>query len=147
MTEISNRKAFHLYSIETTYTAGIVLNGPEVKSIRQGQVSFNDSYCLIDDHNEIWLKSLYIAPYSNEFFNEKKPDSDRKLLLEKKEINKIRQKFLEKGYTLIPLKIFNNEHNLIKIIIGLGKGKKLVDKRLLEKTKEVTRDINRKYKL
>ncbi len=147
MTEISNRKAYHLYSIEATYTAGMVLNGAEVKSIRQGQVSFNDSYCLIDDHNEIWLKSLYIAPYSNDMISEKKTDRDRKLLLEKKEIHKLQQKYLEKGYTLIPLRIFNNNHNLIKIDIGLGKGKKLVDKRLSEKTKEVSRNLQRKYKL
>ena len=119
--------------------------GTEIKSIRTGKVSFNDSYCLITD-GEIWLKSLNISPYSHGTTSNHDPVRDRKLLLQKREINKIVAKLKEKGYTLIPLKIFINSKNLAKIEIGLAKGKKLHDKRESIKQKDVEREMKRYLK-
>jgi SsrA-binding protein len=140
--DIKNRSAFHEFFIDATFNAGLVLLGTEVKSIRQGKVSFNDSYCLINK-GEIWLKSLHIAEYSHGTVNNHDPLRDRKLLLEKREIRKIESKLKEKGYTLIPLKLYFTENNLIKIELGLAKGKKLHDKRETVKQKDVEREMKR----
>jgi len=140
--EIKNRSAFHEYFFDNKYVAGIVLTGTEVKSLRDGKASFNDSYCIIHK-GEIWLKSLHIAEYSHGTVNNHDPIRDRKLLLQKREINKIEGKLKEKGYTLIPLRIFFNEKNLIKVEIGLGKGKKLHDKRETIKKRDVEREMKR----
>lgn len=140
--EIKNRSAFHEYFFDNKYVAGIVLTGTEVKSLRDGKASFNDSYCIIHK-GEMWLKSLHIAEYSHGTVNNHDPVRDRKLLLQKREINKIEGKLKEKGYTLIPLRIFFNEKNLIKVEIGLGKGKKLHDKRETIKKRDVEREMKR----
>ena len=145
MTEFKNRSAYHEYFIDTKYEAGMILLGTEIKSIRTGKVSFNDSYCLITD-GEIWLKSLNISPYSHGTTSNHDPVRDRKLMLQKREINKIVAKLKEKGYTLIPLKIFINSKNLAKIEIGLAKGKKLHDKRESIKQKDVEREMKRYLK-
>ena len=142
MTEIKNRSAFHEYFFDNKYVAGVVLTGTEVKSLREGKASFNDSYCLIHK-GEMWLKSLHIAEYSHGTTNNHDPIRDRKLLLQKREISKIEGKLKEKGYTLIPLRIFFNEKNLIKVEIGLGKGKKLHDKRETIKKRDVEREMKR----
>ena len=143
--EIKNRSAFHEFFIDNSYVAGIVLTGTEVKSLRTGKASFNDSYCLIHK-GEVWLKSLHIAEYSHGTVNNHDPVRDRKLLLEKREIKKIDAKLKEKGYTLVPLRIFFNEKNLIKIEIGLAKGKKLHDKRETIKNRDVEREMKRYIK-
>jgi SsrA-binding protein len=143
--EIKNRSAFHEYFIDNTYVAGIVLRGTEVKSLRAGKTSFNDSYCIIHK-GEVWLKSLHIAEYSHGTVNNHDPLRDRKLLLEKREIRKIDAKLKEKGYTVVPLRIFFNEKNLIKIEIGLGRGKKLHDKRETIKNRDVEREMKRYIK-
>ena len=140
--EIKNRSAFHEYFFDNKYVAGIVLTGTEVKSLREGKASFNDSYCVIHK-GEIWIKSLHIAEYSHGTVNNHVPVRDRKLLLQKREIKKIEAKLKEKGYTLIPLLIFFNEKNLIKVEIGLGKGKKLHDKRETIKKRDVEREMKR----
>jgi len=140
--EIKNRSAFHEYFFDNQYVAGIVLTGTEVKSLREGKASFNDSYCMIHK-GEMWLKSLHIAEYSHGNANNHDPIRDRKLLLQKREISKIEGKLKEKGYTLIPLRIFFNEKNLIKVEIGLGKGKKLHDKRETIKKRDVEREMKR----
>jgi SsrA-binding protein len=140
--EIKNRSAFHEYFFDNKYVAGIVLTGTEVKSLRDGKASFNDSYCIIHK-GEMWLKSLHIAEYSHGTINNHDPIRDRKLLLQKREISKIEGKLKEKGYTLIPLRIFFNEKNLIKVEIGLGKGKKLHDKRETIKKRDVEREMKR----
>ena len=140
--EIKNRSAFYEYFIDNQYVAGIVLTGTEVKSLREGKASFNDSYCLIHK-GEVWIKSLHIAEYSHGTVNNHDPIRDRKLLLQKREIRKIEGKLKEKGYTLIPLRIFFNEKNLIKVEIGLGKGKKLHDKRETIKNRDVEREMKR----
>ena len=143
--EIKNRSIYHEYFIDAKYDAGMVLLGTEVKSIRTGKVSFNDSYCLLHD-GEIWLKSLHIAEYSHGNLNNHDPVRDRKLLLQKKEIKKIQGKLKEKGYTLVPLRIYFNESNLAKIEIGLAKGKKLHDKRESIKQKDEEREMKRHLK-
>ena len=143
--EIKNRSIYHEYFIDTKYEAGMVLLGTEIKSMRTGKVSFNDSYCLISD-GEVWLKSLNIAQYSHGNMNNHDPVRDRKLLLHKKEITKIVAKLKEKGYTLVPLRIFMNSKNLAKIEIGLAKGKKLHDKRESIKQKDVEREMKRYLK-
>ncbi|HQV60722.1 MAG: SsrA-binding protein SmpB [Chitinophagaceae bacterium] len=145
MAELRNRQAYHEYFIDAKYEAGMVLLGTEVKSLRAGRASFNDSYCLIHK-GEIWIKSLHIAEYSHGTVNNHDPLRDRKLLLEKREIKKIEAKLKEKGYTLVPLRIFFNEKNLAKIEIGLARGKKLYDKRESIKQKDVEREIKRYLK-
>src|SRR5687767_15166570 len=142
MSEIKNRSAYHEYFIDAKYEAGMVLLGTEVKSIRGGKVSFNDSYCLLHK-GEIWIKSLHIAEYSHGNLNNHDPVRDRKLLLQKREIKKIETKLKEKGYTLVPLLIFFNEKNLVKVEIGLGKGKKLHDKRETIEKRDVEREMKR----
>lgn len=143
--EIRNRSAFHEFFIDNKYEAGMVLLGTEVKSIRNGKVSFNDSYCLIHK-GEIWIKSLHIAEYSHGNINNHDPMRDRKLLLQKREIKKIESKLKEKGYTLVPLRIFFNEKALVKMEIGLAKGKKLHDKRESIRQKDVEREMKRHLK-
>ena len=145
MTEIKNRSAYHEYFIDAKYEAGMVLLGTEVKSIRIGKASFNDSYCIINK-GEIWIKSLHIAEYSHGNINNHEAMRDRKLLLQKKEIKKIESKLKEKGYTLIPLRIYFNEKALIKIEIGLAKGKKLHDKRDTIRQKDAEREMKRQLK-
>lgn len=142
VTEIKNRSAFYEYFIDNKYVAGIVLSGTEVKSLREGKASFNDSYCIIHK-GEVWIKSLHIAEYSHGTVNNHDPVRDRKLLLQKREIRKIESKLKEKGYTLVPLRIFFNEKNLVKVEIGLAKGKKLHDKRETIKKRDVEREMKR----
>lgn len=142
--EISNRKAYHDYFFENTYIAGIVLNGTEVKSLRSGKASFNDSYCYFDD-GELYVRSLHISEYSYGTYNNHEPMQERKLLMNKKELQKLEGKTKEKGYSIIPLKIFLTEKGIFKMEIGLGKGKKNYDKRETIKERDSDRDIKRKY--
>ena len=143
--DIKNRSAYHHYFIDTKYEAGMVLLGTEVKSLREGKASFNDSYCIIHK-GEIWVKSLHISEYSHGTVNNHDPLRDRKLLLNKREINKIIAKLKEKGYTLVPLRIFFNEKNLAKIEIGLARGKKLYDKRETIRKRDTEREVKRLLK-
>lgn len=145
MSEIKNRSAYHEYFIDAKYEAGMVLAGTEVKSVRGGKVSFNDSYCHLYN-GEVWIKSLHIAQYSHGNLNNHTALGDRKLLLHKKEIRKIETKLKEKGYTLIPLRMYFNENNFVKVEIGLAKGKKLHDKRETIKQKDVEREMKRYIK-
>jgi SsrA-binding protein len=145
MAELNNRSAFYEYFIDDKYTAGILLTGTEVKSLREGKASFSDSYCIIHK-GEAWLKSFHIAEYSHGTANNHEPLRERKLLLQKREIKKIESKLKEKGYTLIPLRIFFNEKNLAKVEIGLARGKKIHDKRQSIKKREMERDIKRHLK-
>jgi SsrA-binding protein len=126
--EISNRKAYHEYFFEAKYIAGLVLAGTEIKSLRAGKASFNDSYCYFDK-GELYVKSLHISEYSFGTYNNHEPMQERKLLLQKRELRKLEAKTKEKGYSIIPLKIYLTEKGLFKMEIGLGKGKKIYDKR------------------
>lgn len=145
MAEIRNRSAYHDYYIEDKYDAGLVLAGTEVKSLREGRASFNDSYCFFHK-GELWIKSLHITPYSHGTVNNHDPVQERKLLLHKKELRKLEAKIKEKGYSIVPLRIFFNEKGLAKLEIGLGKGKKLYDKRETIKQRDTERDIKRYLK-
>lgn len=140
--EIKNRSASYEYFIEDTFDAGMMLTGTEVKAIRDGRVSFNDSYCLLD-RGELYVKGLHISPYEFGSYANHNPTRERKLLLKKKELDKIAQKLKEKGFTIIPLSIYFNQRGYAKMRIGLGKGKKLHDKRESIKQRESEREIKR----
>lgn len=142
--EISNRKAYYEYFFEQTYIAGLVLSGTEIKSLRAGKASFNDSYCVFQN-GELFVKSLHISEYSFGTYTNHEPMQERKLLLNKRELQKLEAKTKEKGYSIIPLKIFLAESGYFKMEIGLGKGKKNYDKRESIKERETDRDIKRKY--
>lgn len=125
--------------------AGIVLMGTEVKSIREGKLSFNDAFCLFD-RGELWVRGLYIAEYALGTSNNHIAAHDRKLLLGKRELKKLEGKLKDKGYTIIPLKVFLNEKNLVKVEVGLGRGKKTHDKRESIKERDTQREIKRYLK-
>lgn len=143
--EIKNRSAFFEYYIDDKYVAGMALLGTEVKSLRTGRASFNDSYCIFQK-GELWIKSLHIAEYSHGTVNNHDPVRDRKLLLTKRELKRLEAKIKEKGYTIIPLRIFFTEKNLAKIEVGLAKGKKLHDKRETIKQRDTERELKRYIK-
>jgi len=140
--EMNNRQAFFHYFIEDRYVAGIVLLGSEVKSIREGKLSFNDAYCFFDN-GELWIKGLYIGEYSRGTVNNHIAVHDRKLLLSKKELKKWEGKMKDKGLTIVPLRVFFTEKQLVKVEIGLARGKKLHDKRDTIRSREVDREIKR----
>ena len=142
---IKNRPATFEYAIEDKLTAGVMLTGSEIKSVRNGKVSFNDSYCLIHK-GEVWIKSLHIAEYVNAGYAGHEPTRERKLLLNKKEIKKWEQKMKEKGYTIVPLAMYINEAGYAKLDIGLGKGKKLHDKRDTIKARDADKELKRYMK-
>ena len=142
---IKNRPATFEYAIEDKLTAGIMLTGSEIKSIRNGKVSFNDSYCFFSK-GELWVKSLHIAEYVNAGYAGHDHTRERKLLLNKRELAKWQAKIKEKGLTIVPLAVFINENGFAKMEIGLGKGKKLHDKRETIKSREADREIKRYLK-
>ena len=140
--EIKNRSAYFEYFIDDKFTAGIVLTGTEVKSLRQGKASFNDSYCIFQK-GELCIRSFHISEYSHGTVNNHDPIRERKLLLNKRELKKMQAKMKEKGYTIIPLRLFFNEKNLAKLEIGLGKGKKMHDKRDTIRQRDTEREMKR----
>jgi len=145
MKTILNRKAHYDYTILEEFIAGIVLQGSEVKSIREGHCNISDAYCYI--HNgELFLKNCNISKYKSDLFSNHDELADRKLLLTKKEIRTLNQELQKPGYTIIPLKIFCTKNNLIKIEIGLCKGKHEYDKRESIKDRDSQREIDRVLK-
>ena len=140
--EIKNRSAYHDYFIEDKYDAGMVLAGTEVKSIRDGKVNFVDSFCVFFK-GELWLRNMHIAEYRFGTTNNHIAVHDRKLLLTKHELRKLENKIKEKGYTIVPLRIFFSEKGLAKLEIGLGKGKKEYDKRESIKQRDTAKEIKR----
>lgn len=143
--EIVNRKARHEYSFLQEFEAGIQLLGPEVKSIKAGNANLRDAYCLIKK-GELYIKSLYIAPYEQAHIDIE-TRRDRKLLLRKSEIRKIEKKAKEKGYTIVPLRIYFNDRGFIKVAIALAQGKTSYDKRHSIKDKDTRREMERVKKL
>lgn len=139
---IKNRPATFEYAIEDRLTAGIMLTGSEIKSVRNGKVSFNDSYCFFNK-GELWIKSLHIAEYVNAGYAGHDPVRERKLLLNKRELAKWATKVKEKGLAIIPLSMFINDNGFAKVEIGLGKGKKLHDKRESIKSRDADREIKK----
>ncbi|MEQ8947727.1 MAG: SsrA-binding protein SmpB [Balneola sp.] len=141
---IQNRKARHDYQVEETFEAGIVLKGTEVKSIRQGKASFTDSFAFLKN-GEVFLRELYIKPYEHGSYYNHDPRRERKLLLNKKEIRQLDKFVQQKGYTLVPLKMYFKRGNA-KILIGVAKGKKSFDKRDSIKEKDLKRQLDRNVK-
>ena len=133
---IKNRRATFDYAIGDTYTAGIVLTGTEIKSIREGKASLVDTFCYVDN-GEVWVKNMYIAEYFYGSYNNHAERRDRKLLLSRKEINKIEKSGKEAGFTIVPLR------GLAKLVIGIARGKKEYDKRQSIKEREDKRDMAR----
>ena len=141
---VTNKKARHNYHIDDEYEAGIVLVGSEVKAIREGRVSFKDSYADIK-RGEVFLRQLHISPYAFAYNANHESMRTRKLLLHNYEIKKLIGKIKEQGYSLVPLKIYF-KNDKIKILLGLGKGKKLYDKRESIKQRDVKREMDREKK-
>jgi SsrA-binding protein len=137
----SNRKARHDYSIEDTFEAGMVLTGSEMKSVRAGQVNLKESYAVIRE-GEVWLVNAHIAAYKQASRENHEPRRDRKLLLHRREINRLIGKLHEKGLTLVPLQLYL-KNSRAKIEVGLARGKKLYDKRETMREKTDQRQINR----
>jgi len=143
---IINRRARHEYHILETYEVGIILTGPEVKSIRAGQANLAEAHCIIRNEKMI-LIGCHISPYKPAAMNNPaEPARSRELLLHKKELLRLIGKLKEKGLTLVPLKLYFNERGFAKLEIGLAKGKKLYDKRQDKKEKDIKRDLQRQYK-
>ena len=140
----NNKKAYHDYFIEETYEAGIALHGTEVKSLRMGKCSIKESFVRIENE-EVYIYGMHISPYEKGNIFNRDPLRVKKLLLHKSEIRKMKGKIAEKGYTLVPLKVYFNR-SLVKVEIGLAKGKKLYDKRDSLAKKDQQREIDRKMK-
>lgn len=142
---IKNRRATFDYEIGDTYTAGLVLTGTEIKSIRAGKASLTDSYCVID-RGEVWVKGMNISEYFYGSYNNHAARRDRKLLLSKKEIAKIEKAVSDPGFTLIPLRIFISDRGFAKLVVGVARGKKQYDKRQAIKEREDKRILDRMMK-
>ena len=143
--EIKNKRAEHDYYVLDTYTAGIVLTGTEIKSIRQGKASLVDTFCYVRDR-EMWVKNMYVAEYSFGSYNNHQIRRDRKLLLTKKEIAKMQKLSQQSGYTIVPLKLFINDKGLAKLSVAIARGKKEYDKRQSIKEREDKRMMDRAMK-
>lgn len=138
-----NKKAFHDYHIDDRYEAGMVLSGPEVKSLRAGKANIRDGYARVDSHGEVMLYNVHISPYDFATHNPNEPLRVRKLLLNRREIRKLIGKLKEKGLALIPLKIYFKENGKAKVELGLARGKRQYDKRAALKEQQTSREIQR----
>lgn len=143
--QIKNKKASFDYYFVDTYTAGIVLTGTEIKSIRKGKASLVDTYCLVE-RGEVWVKNMYVAPYFYGSFANHATRRDRKLLLNKREIRRLAQDLKTPGMTLVPTLLFIDDKGRAKMDIALARGKKLFDKRQTMREKEDRRDMDRAMK-
>lgn len=141
----NNKKAFHEYFILSTYEAGIVLSGCEVKSIRLGHTNLTDSFITFDKHNECFIKNMHISTYKDATLDTPDEKRSRKLLLSKQEIKKLMAKVREKGFTCVPLKVYL-KNNLVKLEIALAKGKHTYDKKATLAEKDIERDTQRQLK-
>jgi SsrA-binding protein len=138
-----NKKAYHDYHIDATYEAGIVLSGPEVKSLRAGKANLRDGYARIDERGEVMLYNVHISFYTYATHNPNDPMRVRKLLLHSREIRRLIGKLKEKGLALIPLKIYFVESGKAKVELGLARGKRQYDKRAALKEKQSDREVQR----
>jgi SsrA-binding protein len=139
---IKNKKASYEFEFIDKFVAGLVLTGTEIKSIREGKVSLTEAFCYFR-REELYIKQMHIAPYTMAASYNHDAVRERKLLLNKKELNKLQTKFAEKGLSIIPLRIFINDRGLAKMEIALAKGKKIHDKRDSIKEKDAKRDLQR----
>ena len=142
---IKNRRATYDYAIVETFTAGIVLTGTEIKSLRQGKGSLVDTFCYVDN-GEVWVKNMYIAPYFYGTYNNHSDRRERKLLLSRKEIRDIEKLASTPGYTVVPLRLFISQKGYAKMVIGVGRGKKEYDKRQSIKERDDRRDMARAFR-
>lgn len=142
---IKNRRASFDYEIFDTFTAGLVLTGTEIKSIRNGKAGLTDTYCIIEN-GEVWVKGMYIAEYFYGSYNNHNSRRDRKLLLTKREIAKLQKANDDVGFTIVPLRLFISDNGYAKLVIGIGRGKKSYDKRQSIKEREDKRNIDRMFK-
>lgn len=142
---IKNKRATFDYELTDTYTAGIVLTGTEIKSIRRGKASLVDTFCFFSN-GELWVKNMHIAEYFYGSYNNHSARRDRKLLLNKKELKKLEKGTKETGYTIVPVRMFINEKGLAKVVVALARGKKQYDKRESLKEKDDKRDMDRMFK-
>ena len=142
---IKNKRASFDYELLDTYQAGIVLTGTEIKSIRLGKASLVDTFCIVEK-GELWVKNMYIAEYFYGTYNNHQARRDRKLLLTKKELQKIQRLSKESGFSVIPTKIYISDKGLAKIIVAVAKGKKVYDKRESIKEREDKRQMDRAFK-
>ena len=139
---IKNRRASFDYIVTETYTAGIVLTGTEIKSIRQSKASLTDTYCTFINE-ELWVKNMHVAEYFYGSYNNHTARRDRKLLLERKELRKLKQAVKNPGFTIVPMRLFINEKGLAKLVIGLARGKHEYDKRESIKERDDKRELDR----
>lgn len=139
---IKNRRATFDYAIGDTFTAGLVLTGTEIKSIRLGKASLVDTFCYVNN-GEVWIKNMYIAEYFYGTYNNHTERRDRKLLLNKKEIRQLEKNGKESGFSIVPLRLFINDRGYAKVVIGIGRGKKEFDKRQSIKEREDARSMAR----
>ncbi len=144
--KIKNKKAYHHFYIEEVFTAGIILTGTEIKSIREGKASLAESYCAFEAH-ELFVKEMHIAEYKYGTIFNHEPKRDRKLLLNVRELKKLKAKVAEKGYTIVPVLLFVNEKGLAKLNVALAKGKHFFDKRNTLKQKDAQREMDRNIKI
>ena len=142
---ISNRKARHDYHVLETYEAGIALKGPEVKSLRTGKASLQDSFARVEN-GEVFLYHMHITPYTYTHHEEMNPTRTRKLLLHKQEIKKLTGRVQEKGFTLVPLEVFFNKDGIAKVSLALAKGKLAPDQREDIKKRDLERETRREFR-
>jgi SsrA-binding protein len=143
---IRNRKASFNYELVEKFTAGIVLGGTEIKSLRQGKANLVDAYCYFRD-DELWVRGMNIAEYSFGSYNNHEPARDRKLLLTKRELGKLKRKSQEKGFTIVATRLFVNERGLAKLDIALARGKREYDKRQDIKERDSKKELARLKKI
>lgn len=144
--EIKNRRAGFEYHFVQEYEAGIVLTGTEIKSIRAGNANLNDAYCVFEN-GELWVRNMYIAEYEYGTNQNHEPRRNRKLLLRKTELRKLDRRVREKGFTIIPFKLYLNERGFAKLLIELATGKKSYDKRETIKQRDDKRQLDRLKKV
>ncbi len=143
--QIKNKRATFDYELLDTFTAGIVLTGTEIKSIRLGKASLVDTFCIMEK-GELWVKNMYIAEYFYGTYNNHVARRDRKMLLSRKELRKIEGPSKNSGFTIVPIRLFINDKGLAKVVIAVAKGKKEYDKRHSIKEKEDKREMDRLFK-
>ena len=142
---IKNKRAAFDYELLETFTAGLVLTGTEIKSIRLGKASLVDTFAIVE-RGEVWVKNMYVAEYFFGTYNNHAPRRDRKLLLNRKEIRRLQTAAKDRGFTLVPTRLFINERGLAKLILAIARGKKEYDKRQSIRERDDRREMDRMFK-